>query len=758
MFKVKTIATLVLINLLDRMQINNSPFQVVGTQIYDPDGREFITKGINMFSWQGLTQVDSLINDWGFNTIRVPNYLLGSYGQPHPADNSYGTNHQIVDAFTSQGAVVIFDAHDRIGGYYQNTEWEILKNYWREMAREFKDNPNVWFNLHNEPGNATPNPEKWVSYHRELIDLIRAEGANNLIVVDGEAWGQDYHTQTIATHAREILNKNQNIVFSIHAYEQWNDNDIASYLDELYVRDIPVIIGEYGAENEGQSTLAATSQTITATQEREIGRIVWEANLTSGDSQFDGANTEVLSDLGMIVWNDLQRTEDLESIHVPNKNRRHQYCSGFFKVESGIVDYEFLFDGGWFQGELAVFNLDGMEAYEPGSIAFIQEAARRAQSNSNLGYVLIEDSQDKALFDTHLAWENNFNKGEYDGVGSFTMKRGDKFALMLTQNNTTADIAKDPNSIWQWGKLPIFSIPEANPGGDLTRREAKRTGQIARLGKSDIYGMEDVRIDWHESDFDYNDVVFKLAGARSITPDIDVAQNPERRWQNTAMGQKLLQYSRGTLYEGVFEVDDSGLIDVDFLYDAGWYEGEIGIFSLSGLANLDVNSAAFRTKAIQRALSNSERGYVILQDRTDRANFTVPVESAWQQDLLTGEYKGIQTFAMNSGDTVGLVFNPKGSLLELLYLPWNDNLRPMFSLAASNFNRVQMTEISSKKGKTLLGWEDVDLNLGADADYDDIVVSLEGVDSIAIPQIADRVAATLNWLQTSIGQQIVNYF
>ena len=744
------------------MQNNNSQFQIIGTKIYDPLGEEFIAKGINMFAWEGITQANSLINDWGFNTIRVPNYLLGSYDQPHPADNNYGTNHQIVDVFTSLGAVVIFDAHDRIGGYYEDAEWEILKNYWRDMAQEFKDNPNVWFNLQNEPGNATANPEKWVSYHRELIDIIRAEGADNLVVVDGEAWGQDYHTQTIATHANQILDNNENVVFSIHAYEQWNNNDIASYLDELYVRDIPVIIGEYGAENEGQSTLNATNQTIAATQEHEIGRIVWEANLTSGDTQdFDGTNTEVLSELGTIVWNDLQRAEDLECLQCDGnllKQDKNQYTSGFFKVEqSGKVDYEFLFDGGWFQGELAVFNLEGMEAYEPGSIAFIQEAARRAQTNSNLGHVLIQDSTDKALFGGVLPWETDFNQGEYAGASSFTMNRGDKFALMLTQNNTTADIAQDPNSIWQWGKLPIFSIPEANPGGDLTRKEAKSTGQIARFGQSDIYGIEDVRIDWHESDFDYNDVVFKLSGVRGIAPQIDVAQNSERRWQDTAVGQKLLQYTQGTLYEGVFEVNQSGVVDVDFLYDHGKYEGEVGIFSLSGLANLDVNSVAFKKEAIRRALSNSERGHVFLQDDTDLAKFTDPVGAPWQEDLLTGEYRGVQSLTMTPGDTVGLVFNPRGALDELLNASWNDNLRPMFSLAAANYDDVQITAIASNQDKYVLGWEDVDLDLGSDADYNDIVIGIEGVNSIGISDFQNHVA-NASWLQTSIGQEIANYF
>ncbi|MGL6338881.1 MAG: DUF4114 domain-containing protein, partial [Waterburya sp.] len=373
----------------------------------------------------------------------------------------------------------------------------------------------------------------------------------------------------------------------------------------------------------------------------------------------------------------------------------------------------------------------------------------------NLGYVLIKDSTDKALFSQSLPWEKDFNQGNYRGINSFSMKKGDKFALMLTQNNTTAAIATDPNSIWQWGKLPIFSIPEANPGGNLSTKEAK---QIVTVNDSDTYAMEDIRVDWQQSDYDYNDIVFRLTGAKGIAPTIDTVQNPERRWQNTATGQKLLKYANGTLYEGVFTVNQSGLVDVDFLYDGGTYEGEMGLFSLSGLANLEVTSVEFRKEAIRRALSNSKQGYVFLQDSIDRAKFTDPIESNWQKDLLTGEYKGVQSLAMNPGDLVGLVFNPKGTLEQLLNTPWSDNLRPMFSLAAANFNRVQVTAITSSANNTILGWEDISLNLGADSDYNDLVISLEGVNSIGIPNLQDYVNDNSNWLQTIVGQNIVNYF
>ena len=69
-----------------------------------------------------------------------------------------------------------------------------------------------------------------------------------------------------------------------------------------------------------------------------------------------------------------------------------------------------------------------------------------------------------------------------------------------------------------------------------------------------------------------------------------------------------------------------------------------------------------------------------------------------------------------------------------------------------------MTAITSFTGKTILAWEDIGLNLGADSDYNDIIISLEGVDSIDIPNFQNHVKSDSNWLQTPVGKNIVNYF
>jgi hypothetical protein len=553
LFKVNAIDDSYIINNISiETTVSNPRFQLIGTKIYDPNGKEFISKGTNMFAWEGITNVNNYINTWGFNTIRVPNYLLGSYGQPHPSANGYGTNHQIVDAFTSNGAVVIFDAHDRIGGYYEGNDWETLKNYWQEMAREFGDNPYVWFDLHNEPGNGTANPQKWVNYHRELIDLIRTEGADNLIIVEGETWGQDYLTQTIPNHASAVMAGNNNILFSIHAYDRWNGRDIGAYFDSVQSQNIPIIVGEYGSVNVGQNTLDASNRMMMAAQQREIGRIVWNAkaddpnDLTTGvggDAEhFNGTNTNILTSLGSLVWNDLQRTENLEVLPgYSGNNNNSSFSTGTFEVNSsGQVKLDFLFDGGWFRGELAIFNLNGMEIYQPGSLTFIQQAAQRALTNSQQGYVVIKDPLEGARFSSQLPWEPNFNAETYQGVKTFNMNPGDRFGLMLIQNTTVSEIANDPNKIWQWGKLPIFSIPEVNPGGVAG-------GQTVAVDNYGTFAFEDVRIDWGQSDRDYNDVVFQLQGANAIIPSMNSLVNPQRDWRTTNIGQQILSYAAGSV-------------------------------------------------------------------------------------------------------------------------------------------------------------------------------------------------------------------
>jgi hypothetical protein len=73
--------------------------------------------------------------------------------------------------------------------------------------------------------------------------------------------------------------------------------------------------------------------------------------------------------------------------------------SGTFLVDDqGKVKFDYQFDGGYFQGEVGIFSLAGMEAFIPGTPEFIAEAHRRVLSNSTLGNVVISDATEGAKF------------------------------------------------------------------------------------------------------------------------------------------------------------------------------------------------------------------------------------------------------------------------------------------------------------------------------------------------------------------------
>ncbi|MEB3309868.1 MAG: DUF4114 domain-containing protein, partial [Snowella sp.] len=440
-----------------------------------------------------------------------------------------------------------------------------------------------------------------------------------------------------------------------------------------------------------------------------------------------------------------------------NYASRQMFTKGVFQVgETGKVQFDYLYDGGWFQGEMAVFSLNGMESLQLGSQAFIQEAARRAVSNSNQGFVFIRDQREGARFTEVMPWENNFNSGSYLGSKTFTMNPNDQFAFMLVQNTTAQEIANDVTKISQWGKLPIFSIPEANPGGSPIN-------QMVRIDNNGTYAFEDVRIDLGQSDQDYNDIIFQMKGASGSVISMDQAYNGERDWRKTNAGKDLLTYANRAFFDsGVLVVGSTGSITVDFLYDGGDYQGEVGIFSLKGMENLQIGSEQFINTALQRALSNSTSGRVIVRDsltgNDEGARFSADL--AWEGQYNDGQYLGEKTLQLNAGETYGLVLASNSTLQDKLLNP-NSNLyeQPLFSMSNANANNAaQFGKVMATQNSAIVAFEDVHLNNGSNRDYNDIVLGFRGVTFAGVTELNQLVPDGRQWQNMEIGQTIVNGF
>ncbi|MBD0334048.1 MAG: DUF4114 domain-containing protein [Cyanobacteria bacterium Co-bin13] len=169
---------------------------------------------------------------------------------------------------------------------------------------------------------------------------------------------------------------------------------------------------------------------------------------------------------------------------------------------SGQVSVQYLYDGGAYSGQVALFSLTGMENLQPGSPAFIQEAARRALSNSQQGYVVISERSQGAVLSSQPGGETP--NAENAGTRAFSMQASDRIAVMLVPNGTVEAVLQRPSP--EGSLRPLFSTASANPGGRV------HMGQLSGSSTGGLYGFEDLRFD-QRSDGDYNDVIFRLEGA-----------------------------------------------------------------------------------------------------------------------------------------------------------------------------------------------------------------------------------------------------
>ncbi|MDJ1169786.1 S8 family serine peptidase [Roseofilum sp. BLCC_M154] len=321
------------------------------------------------------------------------------------------------------------------------------------------------------------------------------------------------------------------------------------------------------------------------------------------ESEVDGSPEQVVAqaatpdatdeeEISFITADETEADETLETSEEPEemieelrRGERPFAPTGTFTVgETGEVEIEYLFDGGKYQGEVAFFSLEGMEDLEPGSEAFIQEAAARAlgieptetpsdvgagsttdssidpdlgepaptdtdfpaENTSKLGHIVISDKTEGAKFEGVLG-ESNWNQGEFAGVKTVQMRPGDTFGIMLVPNKSVQQVFDNP-SIGGSGR-PLFSLSTANPDDGF------HIGQIADVtGDGNTFVMEDIRVDG-KSDYDYNDIIFRIKGATGKAVHLDDVIDIENDWRETELGQEILDYIKPEPIEVISEIE-----------------------------------------------------------------------------------------------------------------------------------------------------------------------------------------------------------
>ncbi|MDM8552168.1 DUF4114 domain-containing protein [Desulfobacterales bacterium HSG2] len=256
----------------------------------------------------------------------------------------------------------------------------------------------------------------------------------------------------------------------------------------------------------------------------------------------------------------------------PAQNETSTVEGGVFTADkSGVIEIDWLYDGGMYEGELGIFSLDGMFDLITDRTAFIKESTRRVLSNSTEGYVVLSDSQEGARFSGSLGEPTDWNRGPYVGAKSFQFKSADaqdsdeedaqnsdeedaqdsdedaqetddgqegtQFAIALVPNSTFEQLSQNPETTVP-GKRPLFSLVLSNPF------QGTHLGQVADInGSGNVFVFEDMEVTG--SDKDYNDLIIRVTGATVDVEPVDTVANQNwHDWrQETDLGAQIIEHA-----------------------------------------------------------------------------------------------------------------------------------------------------------------------------------------------------------------------
>jgi endoglucanase len=167
----------------------NGHLKVVGTALVNQKGQPVVLRGMS-FGWHNwwprfynAETVSWLTKDWGCTVIRAAMGVEPDQGYINQPAWSKKKIKEVIDAALKEGIYVIVDWHSH------NIRQEEAQKFFTEIATEYGKQPNIIYEIFNEPER-----QSWAAvkaYSIELIKTIRAIDPDNIILVGSPHWDQD---------------------------------------------------------------------------------------------------------------------------------------------------------------------------------------------------------------------------------------------------------------------------------------------------------------------------------------------------------------------------------------------------------------------------------------------------------------------------------------------------------------------------------------------------------------------------------------
>ena len=285
--------------------------KVSGTKIVDKNGTPIILQGV---STHGIAWFPQYVDKEGFRTLRdtmgVNTIRLALYSSPNEG-YSTAMHQKVVDGVNyakELGMYVIIDWHILQNGN-PNTDKESAKAFFTEMTGKFKDYDNVIYEICNEPNGGVTWENDIKPYAVDMINLIRAQDNDAIIIVGTPTWSQD-----VDVVSQSPITGQTNIMYALHFYAATHRQDLRNKLATALGNGLPVFVTEFGiseASGSGGIDEGEGNNWINYLRQNGISYVCWNlsnkdeacALIRSGVSKTSGWTDDDLSQEGKWLKN-----------------------------------------------------------------------------------------------------------------------------------------------------------------------------------------------------------------------------------------------------------------------------------------------------------------------------------------------------------------------------------------------------------------------------------------------------------------------
>ncbi|MCU1490322.1 MAG: cellulose-binding protein [Acidimicrobiaceae bacterium] len=296
-----------------------TPVELLGL---NRSGTEYAcAQGWGIFDGPSGPGVAAAMKTWSIDAVRVvlnEDCWLGINVLPAYSGAAYQQAiGRYVQELSARGIVAILDLHwsapgtQRAEGQSAMPDATHAVAFWRSVARTFRENPRVAFELFNEPHDVSwacwksgcAMPGGWQAVGMQsLIDAVRRTGAPQPIIVDGLNWGNDLSGWL--TH--RLHDPRQQLAAGFHLYpwtacasrECW-DSSVAAV-----ARSVPVVTTEVG---ERDCTGSFFTDYLDWAVPQHISVLAWTFNDNQGCLSLIRGPISVPTKYGAAVLRDFKR-------------------------------------------------------------------------------------------------------------------------------------------------------------------------------------------------------------------------------------------------------------------------------------------------------------------------------------------------------------------------------------------------------------------------------------------------------------------